>query len=402
MNITMTTNTSVAQTDTATASASATTTTSTMEPSMGSSTPTPTPTPTTTTNTNSPVLYYAMVIDSGPIIKQEIQNLVGKATKYVTTSSVIHEIRDSKSRQYLTDRVIPLLDLQVKEPTEASIQQVIQFAKQTGDYASLSTVDLQVLALTIDLEKEGCSLGSTSISTSSFEHIRTTPKRKIGLGSILPMNNTTNTKSKEDGTIEEEKKGEEAEDNVDGTQPSLLLGRDDYDEVEEDSDDDEDGNTTTNIAAPTPTITKPIVKSSWANLVNPAVDVVVDDTTAAAADVVDDATTATSTTYASMKLSIPTSSSSSSSSSVMPMTKKAGAQTANNVSSSSAFAVSILEENNKKKKKLVKHNIDDDDDIDDGDHHEEDENNDGQFDDASEDEEEPKHQHQQQQQQQQQ
>jgi len=373
----MTTHASVAQTDTATATASATTTTSTMEPSMGSSTPTPT----TSTNSSPPVLYYAMVIDSGPIIKQEIQNLVGKATKYVTTSSVIHEIRDSKSRQYLNDRVIPLLDLQVKEPTEASIQQVIQFAKQTGDYASLSSVDLQVLALTIDLEKEGCSsLGSSSISTSSFDHIRTTPKRKIGLGSILPMNNTTtNTKSKDDGTIEEEKKGEE-----DVTQPSLL-GRDDYDEVEDDSDDEEAGTTATKIAAPTPTIAKPIVKSSWANLANPAVDVDVDDTVDSDND--DDATTATtSTAFASMKLSNPTPSSS-----VMPMTKKAGAQTARNVSSSSAFAVSILD---KKKKLVVNHDNDYNDGDNDGDSddhmdtNKDDENNDGQFDDASEDEEE--------------
>ena len=57
----------------------------------------------TTTNANTnektmkspPSSYYAMVVDSGPIIKQDVRNLMGKATTYVTTPSVLREIRDS-------------------------------------------------------------------------------------------------------------------------------------------------------------------------------------------------------------------------------------------------------------------------------------------------------------------
>lgn len=229
--------------------------------------------------------YYAIVLDSGPIIKQYdfgmLQNMISgnKASKYVTTASVIQEIRDYQSRQYLNTVVIPLLDLQIRQPTDTSIQQIIAFAKQTGDYSSLSTVDLHVLALTLDMEKEGCS--TTSISTSKFDHIRTTPKRKIGLGTILPMQNK-NTKKKE-STIQEEKKGEEEDDRHQQQPNTLVLGREDYDEVEDDDEGEEDsddnfasnhGKVATNTTA---TQERSVVKSSWANLTNPNVKVVNDN-----------------------------------------------------------------------------------------------------------------------------
>ena len=46
---------------------------------------------------------------------------------------------------------------------------VTDFSKQTGDYASLSAVDLRVLALTYQLEKE-------HVGT---EHIKTKADRKV-------------------------------------------------------------------------------------------------------------------------------------------------------------------------------------------------------------------------------
>jgi len=200
-----------------------------------------------------PSEYYAMVVDSGPIIKQDVRNLMGKAQKYITTPSVVAEIRDSKARDHLENAVLPLLDLTTREPSDRAMQDVIAFAKQTGDYASLSTVDLQVLALTLDLEREG------SLVNGNFDlsHIRTTPKRKIGLGSITPMNNNNNKKSSneeektaettivaapvvapestpapvETTPIEEEKIEEPAEEEKD----PLL----DYDEVEDSESEDE-------------------------------------------------------------------------------------------------------------------------------------------------------------------
>lgn len=247
--------------------------------------------------------YYAIVLDSGPIIKQYdgmIHNLRGRALKYVTTSSVIQEIRDNRSRQFLNTVIVPLLDLRIRHPTEESIQQIITFSKQTGDYSSLSTIDLHVLALTLDMEKEGCSAGagsasasctntlaaSSSLSTLHLDHIRKTPKRKIGLGTICPMNTVSED---EVGTIQEEKKGDDDEElkrqqqcREDGA--IVGLGQGEYDEVIDDDDDhsasssdrnnDENEQPLLETADSKSAVEqKPIVKKSWANLTNPSVTV---------------------------------------------------------------------------------------------------------------------------------
>ena len=46
---------------------------------------------------------------------------------------------------------------------------VVEFSKKTGDYPSLSSVDLHVMALVYQLEKE-------HVGT---DHIRTVPERKV-------------------------------------------------------------------------------------------------------------------------------------------------------------------------------------------------------------------------------
>ena len=50
-----------------------------------------------------------------------------------------------------------------------SLLSVTEFAKKTGDYRSLSVVDIKVLALTYQLEKE-------NVGT---DHIKITPDRKV-------------------------------------------------------------------------------------------------------------------------------------------------------------------------------------------------------------------------------
>lgn len=45
-------------------------------------------------------------------------------------------------------------DLTVDEPSPESVKHVIEFAKKTGDYLSLSAADVKVIALTYQLEKE--------------------------------------------------------------------------------------------------------------------------------------------------------------------------------------------------------------------------------------------------------
>ena len=48
---------------------------------------------------------------------------------------------------------------------------VTDFSKKTGDYRNLSAVDIRLIALTYQLEKEHC--GS--------DHIKTVPEKSVGL-----------------------------------------------------------------------------------------------------------------------------------------------------------------------------------------------------------------------------
>jgi RNA-binding protein NOB1 len=162
---------------------------------------------TSNSNKSDGGVYRALVIDSGPIIKNTATSkLFGKANLYYTTPAVIQEIRDSKARQRLEQLPFELVQ---KEPTQEGLERVIAFAKQTGDYASLSTVDMQILALCLDLEKEGCV---------DLEHIRTSPKRMIGLGTIRNLaggNGESKGEEKEEQEQDDEEASEASDDSAD-------------------------------------------------------------------------------------------------------------------------------------------------------------------------------------------
>lgn len=64
---------------------------------------------------------------------------------------VVKEIKNKRQLKRLC--VLPY-DLVVDEPSPESVKHVIEFAKKTGDYLSLSSADLKVIALTYQLEKE--------------------------------------------------------------------------------------------------------------------------------------------------------------------------------------------------------------------------------------------------------
>ena len=106
---------------------------------------------TTRDETKDESAYYALIIDSGPIIRHTgLTSLRDKAARYVTVPAVLQEIRDAKARQHL--ETLPF-DLETKEPSAQSMQTVVEFARQTGDYPSLSRVDLQVLGLLYEMGK---------------------------------------------------------------------------------------------------------------------------------------------------------------------------------------------------------------------------------------------------------
>ena len=156
-------------------------------------------------NNNSQQKYHALIIDSGAIIKQTSlssfsttstsNNLLNAAKHYYTVPAVLTEIRDTKSRQHLTNftqmlKSIHNTELITRTPTKQGIEYIINFSKKTGDYNQLSNVDIQVLALLYDVEVECANLYNTDGSVGydgRLNHIRREPKRVLGI-SVKALN----------------------------------------------------------------------------------------------------------------------------------------------------------------------------------------------------------------------
>ncbi len=82
------------------------------------------------------------------------------AQNFWTIPEVLAEIRDQRARVNL--ETLPF-ELKTREPTDEDYRAVVAFSKKTGDFRSLSLVDLKVLALTYMLERE--SRGVTHLRT---------------------------------------------------------------------------------------------------------------------------------------------------------------------------------------------------------------------------------------------
>lgn len=78
----------------------------------------------------------------------------------LTVPDVIKEVRNKRQIRRLC--VLPF-DLQVREPRTDSIKHCVEFAKKTGDYASLSGIDIKVISLTYELEVD--NVGSAHLRT---------------------------------------------------------------------------------------------------------------------------------------------------------------------------------------------------------------------------------------------
>ncbi|XP_019525775.2 RNA-binding protein NOB1 [Aedes albopictus] len=105
--------------------------------------------------------FTHLVVDTSAFIKNaQLQDV---AEHCYTVQGVVDEIKNDRQLKRLV--VLPY-SLQVREPDPDVLAKVTGFAKKTGDFASLSIVDLKVVALTYQLEKE-------HVGT---EHLREEPK----------------------------------------------------------------------------------------------------------------------------------------------------------------------------------------------------------------------------------
>ena len=93
-----------------------------------------------------------VILDANAFITGSGLLNIGATHKFVTTPAVMDELRDVKTREMLEKFLFPIQEI---EPNKKSVEFVRDFAKKTGDLASLSDVDIELLALahTIYLNK---------------------------------------------------------------------------------------------------------------------------------------------------------------------------------------------------------------------------------------------------------
>ncbi|KAK5134780.1 hypothetical protein LTR08_006155 [Meristemomyces frigidus] len=97
---------------------------------------------------------HTLVLDTGAIIRNDpsVSTLIGSSETLVTVPAIISEIKDAATRSRVEVQLQPFLTL--RSPSLASIKVVTDFARKTGDLAVLSKPDIQIIALTYEIECE--------------------------------------------------------------------------------------------------------------------------------------------------------------------------------------------------------------------------------------------------------
>ncbi|KAF3941059.1 hypothetical protein ABW19_dt0204460 [Dactylella cylindrospora] len=163
--------------------------------------------------TSHPLEIDSLIIDTGPIIKNLCtpQSLLRKSSKLLTVPAVFAEIRDAESRSRFDTFWAPFLSY--RSPRPESVNYIANFAKTTGDYGVLGTTDIQVLALTYEIEcehlggqeqfenrrKEKELENSTSPTNSGKSRRRGGRKPKNILTNTLPLADSAAIEESEDG-----------------------------------------------------------------------------------------------------------------------------------------------------------------------------------------------------------
>ncbi|EPQ59129.1 hypothetical protein GLOTRDRAFT_34130 [Gloeophyllum trabeum ATCC 11539] len=94
-----------------------------------------------------------LVLDAGPLLS--LSPLRGLAETYYTVPQVLDELKDPRAREHFEKLGLSAgINIRVQPPDAASLAQVVQGAKKTGDYSVLSHADLCVLALTYALHSQ--------------------------------------------------------------------------------------------------------------------------------------------------------------------------------------------------------------------------------------------------------
>ncbi|XP_059078626.1 RNA-binding protein NOB1-like [Tigriopus californicus] len=149
-----------------------------------------------------------LVVDSGGFLRNAPLRDLGQ--RVITLREVVAEIKDKATKERL--QVLPY-DLEFKEPLSEDIKIVTDFSKKTGDYASLSAVDLKVLALTYRLERE----------LVGVKHIKTEPTTKPTVQFYHPKTNNPNSDAKLIGFYRPENESESENESEDDEKEESVV-----------------------------------------------------------------------------------------------------------------------------------------------------------------------------------
>nr|CAG4640949.1 EOG090X07WR [Eulimnadia texana] len=190
-----------------------------------------------------------IVLRTGAMLRRATCKTINIAEVVYTLRDVVDEIRDQATRQRL--QVLPY-ELKMIEPNVEAIKFITDFSKKTGDFASLSTTDIKVLALTYQLE----------IEAGRKDQLKTEPKMSksviVGRGNepIEPVAGFYKPKTKNEASTSEpeglenieEKVGalslaadDSQEETVDNGEAEEDYEEEEEEEVDEEEEEEEDG-----------------------------------------------------------------------------------------------------------------------------------------------------------------
>ena len=95
-----------------------------------------------------------IILDTSAIIRSSALRFSGSKKVY-TTPSTLHELKGSEMKTLEVAFLIREGRLVVRSPERDARLVVVRFAKKTGDIRNLSDADIDVIALAIDLRKNG-------------------------------------------------------------------------------------------------------------------------------------------------------------------------------------------------------------------------------------------------------
>lgn len=184
-----------------------------------------------------------LIVDAAGFLKKA--KLIDIGSKLYTTSSVVGEIKDKATKEYIQS--IPY-DIEIKEPTKESLIKVIEVAKKTGDYPSLSGPDLGIIALTLDIHIQNVGEDSVNYDVKSkVQEKKIEKKGVIGdsfVGFVNPKKSSGTIKKDDDnddeGAVDGDSFGEEEkEGNENGIEKVEEDNTSSKEEEEEEEDDEE-------------------------------------------------------------------------------------------------------------------------------------------------------------------